>query len=271
MAIFNSRLIHYRQLHRQLRICLLVVLWTTVFSPAFAQPAQSNSQTETDSTTQDKKAAGNHQLNQQLIDALPDQNVVWLDQDKTVIGRFDAAVDPFQMAVLAFSDNMQKLDTPEILDAMHNHLPLHGWSILTITLPTETPGNPDISKRPEVAIDYLKGQQAKSLAVFAGTGQIRQAFETTIAYSDFVSGLVLWQVDDIGFSPEELKKLKESKISILDIAPLQANSNELAQRRKNFAQAGIQQHYKLIALPEFIPGETGVKRIRHWLEHEFEH
>jgi len=265
MAFFNNRLIHYRQL----RICLLVALWTLVLHPVSAQ-TQPKSQPDLDSTLPDKKVADTRQINQQIIDALPDQNIVWLDQDKTVIGRFDVAVGPLQMAVLAFSNNARKLDTPEILDTMHDQLPLHGWNILSIALPTEASGNPDTSKRTEMAVDYLKRQQAKSIAIFAGERQIRQAFETTIAYREFVSGLVLWQVDDISFSPEELKKLNESKISILDIAPPQADRNELAQRKKNFAQAGIQQHYKLIVLPEFVPGDTSVKRVRHWLEHEFE-
>lgn len=228
-------------------------------------------------------------VGQQLINALPAQNIVWLDNEKTAIGRYDTAIDPFQVVIFAFSEQDQRVDSPGLISAMHNQLPLMGWSILSIGLPNKEPVRETSEGAAEendtantafaiqqvstdkinLAVDYLKSQQTQSVAIFASNKRVREAFNSSIKHKDFVSGLILWQVDEVRFSPEDLNKLKESKVSILDIAPSSLNNTQLALRKKHFAQAGIQQHYRLITLPDSAPADSSVKRIRHWLKKEF--
>lgn len=289
----NSRLIHAKS--------ILATFLTGICALLFA-PELVLAQTEQTSSLNNEQ-----RTLQQLIDALPHQNIVWLDTEKSGIGRYDVAIDPFQMVVLVLSEHNQRLDSPELISTMHEQLPLFGWNILSIALPVEAPTtngmsqasraedtsgsnaqtsgseagdssptpSPDIktsdktNQRLDAAISFLKQQQTKSIAIFASEKRLQEAFDTAIKHKEFVSGLVLWQAEEISYSPEDLKQLSDSKVSILDIAPMALNNTQMALRKKHFAQAGIQQHYRLISLPEHAPLESSVKRIRQWLKSEF--
>lgn len=201
-----------------------------------------------------------------INDREPNRQIT-LNAEGSFPAHYDDAVEPYQIAVLGLHDSELAPVRPTVLDALHHSLPLQGWRVLSLA-----PGKTTSKKisRIRVGATYLEDTKSASVALISGTEHIEQAIQIAIERQVFVSGLVLWQVEASNLDWQKMDALKDSRISLLDVAPAQLDKRARLQRKHQFALAGFVDDYRQINLSDSTPADSAAKRVRRWLEDEFQ-
>lgn len=119
--------------------------------------------------------------------------------------------------------------------------------------------------------EFLQSKDIQAVTFVAENLTTKTAIEASLQQKDRVSGLVLWQVDLSELPMEQLKKLSESRITLLDIVYYDISPEEKTERIRLFKMAGFDNDYHLITSPY---GQAGFaqsqRRVRQWLESSFQ-
>lgn len=292
LANIHSRLIH---------ACAIFLL---AVDPISAQQAD-NAGSETTARTVPPTEQQHIQL---FMSALDDGEAIWIgEEEQATAGLYRQANKPYQMAVVTLASHENQLLDKHFFKTLYSELPLQGWSALGILLPAEapTPALPERSIGPggriseqaeedknnagnqaegaetdepdntstlriKAATQYLTDNGAQSITLVADETNISHAIDASIDQADVISGLVLWQIDRAAIDKEQLKKLKESRISLFDVVNHHNGKAEQVERRRLFEQADFIDDYKQVVVPA---GDAGIahssRRLRQWLKTEF--
>ena len=119
--------------------------------------------------------------------------------------------------------------------------------------------------------EFLQSKDIQAVTFVAENLTAKTAIEASLEQKDKVSGLVFWQVDVSELPMEQLKKLNESRITLLDIVYHDISAEEKTERIRFFKMAGFDNDYRLITSPY---GQAGFaqsqRRVRQWLESSFQ-
>ncbi len=200
----------------------------------------------------------------------------WLDVDgEQVLAPFRTAINAKKMTVLSLVNRAAEMQQDTVMRELYLALPDHGWPALMLLLPPYQPAKTDetaeqlAAARLAAAIAFALENDSVAVTLLADTETAPQAIAASIAQSENVSGLILWQVDAAKLDSAQLQQLVESRTSVLDIVDGPLDGRARNDRRRLFELAGFGDDYRLIVAPTNPPAHA-VKRMRSWLASSFE-
>lgn len=230
---------------------------------------------------------------QKLAPSFDSEELHWLgDGEQTFISLHRPAIEPSQMALILLANSPADMAKVNFLSEIYYGLPEFGWSTLLMPMPVqqektfttrsaaETDGEAENEKdatlqtalmRLEKSIEFLVEKERRAVALVADNLNVSAAVEVATNEGDRASAMVLWRVETQQLDRAKLKALLDTRISILDIVDHSISEAEKKQRMRIFRLAGYSNDYRLITTPLGQPGIAhSVRRIRHWLETNFQ-